>query len=62
MDFTHQYLGFESVNLFMEIRGDTPFEVLGFSDIDDRAVSVPELVAARLLRHVGDDVFEFFGE
>ena len=62
MDFTHQYLGFEPVNLFMEIRGDTPFEVLGFSDIDDGAVSVPELVAARLLRHVGDDVFEFFGE
>ena len=42
----------------MEVRRNTALQPLGFSHVNDGVVLVIELIAARFLRHIEDNIFE----
>ena len=54
----HQYLGLKAVYFFMEIGGDTTFELLCLTYIYNDMILVIELIGARLLGHVEHNVLE----
>ena len=57
-DFGHQPLGLEPIALGMEVRRNTALQPFGFSHVNDGVVLVIELITARFLWLIEDNVFE----